>query len=100
MKKVTAILLMLSIILSMAGCQSAQTDGTTETTQSTAAITATTETTQPTQAETIPATTQTVPPETETVNASVSSDDYVFTVLEAYREGRTVTIFARPPICT
>lgn len=36
-----------------------------------------------------------VPPETETVNASVSSDDYVFTVLEAYREGRTVTIFAQ-----
>lgn len=35
------------------------------------------------------------PPQTDVVNLSLSSDDYVFTILEAYREGRTVTILAR-----
>lgn len=67
MKKVTAILLMLSIILSMAGCQSAPTDATTETAQSTTATTVTNETTQPTQTETIPTTTETIPAVTETI---------------------------------
>lgn len=36
-----------------------------------------------------------LPPQTDVVNQSLSSDDYVFTVLEAYREGRTATILAR-----
>lgn len=64
MKKVAAILLILGIIFSMAGCQSAPVAGTTETSQATTATTAATE---PTQTETIPATTETVPVETETL---------------------------------
>lgn len=64
MKKVAAILLILSIIFSMAGCQSAPVAGTTETSQATTATTAATE---PTQTETIPATTETIPAETETI---------------------------------
>ena len=64
MKKVVAILLILGIIFSMAGCQSAPVAGTTETSQATSATTVTTE---PTQTETIPATTETIPVETETL---------------------------------
>ncbi len=64
MKKVAAILLILGIIFSMAGCQSAPVAGTTVPTQAT---TATTAATAPTQTETIPETTETVPVETETI---------------------------------
>ena len=64
MKKVAAILLILSIIFSMAGCQSAPVAGTTETSQATIATTAAT---APTQTETIPATTETIPVEIETI---------------------------------
>ena len=34
------------------------------------------------------------PPQTEIIDSSAASDDYTFTVLEAYREGRNVTILA------
>ena len=64
MKKVAAILLILGIIFSMAGCQSAPVAGTTEPTQTTSATTAATE---PIQTETIPATTETISVETETI---------------------------------
>ena len=64
MKKVAAILLILGIIFSMAGCQPAPVAGTTETSQATTATTAATE---PTQTETIPATTETISVEIETI---------------------------------
>ena len=64
MKKGIVILLVLGIIFSMAGCQSAPVAGTTAPTQATLTTTATTE---PTQTETIPETTETIPVETETI---------------------------------
>ena len=64
MKKGIVTLLVLGIIFSMTGCQSAPVAGTTEHTQTTLTTTATTE---PTQTETIPETTETIPVETETI---------------------------------
>ena len=64
MKKVAAILLILGIIFSMVGCQSAPVAGTTAPTQTTST---TTTATNPTQTETIPATTETIPVEVETI---------------------------------
>lgn len=61
MKNVAAVLLTLSILFSLAGCQSVQTDGRTETTQTAATPSATTE---PTNTETISPTTETIPTET------------------------------------
>jgi len=63
-KKVTAILLILGIILSMVGCQSAPVAGITAPTQTTST---TTTATDPTQTETIPAATETIPAEAETI---------------------------------
>ncbi|MBQ3529722.1 MAG: hypothetical protein IJA47_04425 [Oscillospiraceae bacterium] len=66
MKKVAAVLLIVSIIFSLNGCHSAQTNGTTETTQAaTTATEATQIVTTPPTTETLPQ--ETVPPETEPV---------------------------------
>lgn len=62
MKKGIALLLLLGIVFTMFGCQSAHSAGTVANTQATTTIV-----TQPTQTETIPTTTETIPAVTETI---------------------------------